>query len=83
MQKLIDRRRRAPRIDYQPRHLAAPPDAGRVDQQIQLVAALDEGVDRVAGGAGDGRDEGAQLAGDLVEEGGFAYVRTADKGIFG
>ncbi len=44
------------------RGLAAPPDAGGVDEQIVLPFALDQGVDRVARRAGNGRDEDPLVA---------------------
>ena len=37
-------------------------------------------IDGVAGGAGDGGDDGAVSAGEGVEEGGFADVGAADDG---
>jgi hypothetical protein len=40
-------------------------------------------VHRIAGGAGDGRDDGAAGAGERVEQRGFAHVGAADDGDLG
>ena len=60
--------------------LALATDSGRVDETEVVRAAGDDLVDGVAGGAGDGRDNGARRAGEGVEQGGLAYVGTADDG---
>ncbi len=54
----------------------APPDAGRVDEPPRLAAELDELVDGVAGGAGDGVDDDPVVTGQLVEQRGLADVRA-------
>ena len=55
-------------------------DAGGIDEGELDAVAGDGLVDGVARGAGDGRDDGALLSGESVEEGRFAHVRTADDG---
>ena len=44
------------------------------------AVVLDDFVDGVAGGAGDGRDDGARGAGERVQQRGFADVGAADDG---
>ena len=63
--------------------LALATDAGSIDETEVVRAAGDDLVDCVAGGAGDGRDNGACAAGEGVEQGGFADVGTADDGDLG
>ena len=60
--------------------LALAADAGGVDKAQLLALELDDLVDRVAGGAGDGRDDGAGGSGEGVEQRGFADVGAADDG---
>ena len=63
--------------------LALATDSGRVDETEVVRAAGDDLVDGVAGGAGDGRDDGARRAGEGVEQRRFADVGTADDGDLG
>jgi len=60
--------------------LALATDSGGVDETEVVRAAGDDLVHSVAGGAGDGRDDGARAAGEGVEQGGLADVGTADDG---
>jgi hypothetical protein len=55
-------------------------DACRIYKAELLAFELDDFIDGVAGGAGDGGNDGARGSGKGVEERGFAYVRTADDG---
>jgi len=63
--------------------LALATDSGRVDETEVVRAAGDDLVHSIAGGAGDGRDDGARGAGEGVEQGGFADVGTANDGDLG
>ena len=56
--------------------------AGRVDEHILHAVADHPFVHRVAGGSGDGRNDGALLAGERVEQRRFAHVGAADDGHF-
>ena len=49
--------------------LALATDSGGVDETEVVRAASDDLVNRVAGGAGDGADDGARAAGEGVEQG--------------
>ena len=63
--------------------LALATDSGGVDETEVVRAASDDLVYGVAGGAGDGRDNGARAAGEGVEKRGFADVGAADDGDLG
>ena len=63
--------------------LAFAADAGGVDEAEAASVVLDDFVDRVAGGAGDGRDDGAVGGGEAVQQRGLADVGVADDGDFG
>ncbi len=63
--------------------LAFAANAGGVDEAEGLSVTFDDFVDRVAGGAGDGGDDSARGAGQVIQERGFAYVGVADDGDFG
>ncbi len=78
-------------LDLAPRHhhrqllrgvvgAAAAADAGGVDQDPAPALALDPRVDRIAGGARAGRDQGPVGADNLVEERGLADVGAPDDG---
>ena len=56
--------------------------SGGVDEDELILAALYLGVYRVAGGSGNVGDDGALLAGYLVDERGLSDVRLADDGYF-
>ena len=58
-------------------------DAGGIDEAEEVALALDDLVDGVAGGAGDGRNDGPFGIGKGVEQGGFADVGAADDGDLG
>ena len=60
--------------------LALAADAGGVNKAELAALEFDDLVDRVAGGAGDGRDDGAGGAGEGIEQRGFADVGPADDG---
>ena len=60
--------------------LALAADARGVNKAELAALELDDLIDRIAGGAGDGRDDGAGGAGEGVEERGFADVGPADDG---
>ena len=62
------------------RGLALAADAGRVDEHVVHAVARDGFVHGVAGGPGDGGNDGALLAGEGVEQRGFAHVGPADDG---
>ena len=55
-------------------------DAGGVDETEVVTGAGDDLIHSVAGGAGDGRDDGARAAGEGVEQRRFADVGTTDDG---
>jgi len=63
--------------------LALATDSSGVDETEVVRAASDDFVDCVAGGAGDGRDDGARAAGEGVEQRRLADVGTADDGDLG
>ena len=63
--------------------LALATDTGGVDETEVVRAAGDDFVDCVAGGAGDGRYDGARAASKCVEQRGFADVGTANDGDLG
>ena len=60
------------------RDLALAAEPGGVDEDVALVAALHERVDRVARGAGAVVDDHPLLAEDAVHQAGLAGVRLAD-----
>jgi len=62
------------------RDLAAPADAGRVDQDDRHTFPDQAGVDGVAGGAGQGADDGPFLAQQAVDQAALADVGPADDG---
>ncbi len=58
--------------------LATPPQAGGVNQRQLLLIVGDDGVNRVARGAGNFGHEMARLAQDSVDKRRFADIRTPD-----
>ena len=55
-------------------------DAGSIDEAELVALEVDDLVDGVTRGSGDGRDDGAAGAGERVEQRGFADVGAADDG---
>ena len=60
--------------------LALAADAGRIDKAELAALELHNLIDCVAGGAGDGRDNGARGSGERIQQGGLAHVGPADDG---
>ena len=60
--------------------LALAADAGGVDEQVGVRVTREQGVHRVAGGAGHFRDHHPLLADNGVDQGGLAHVGPAEKG---
>ena len=60
--------------------LALAADPCCIDKAELLPFKLHDFIDGIAGGAGDGRNDGAGGSGEGVEECGLAYVGTADDG---
>ena len=60
--------------------LALAANAGRIDEAKLRALELDHFVHGIAGGPGDGRDNGAGGSGESVEQRGLADVGTADDG---
>jgi hypothetical protein len=58
-------------------------DSGGVDEAESVAFEFDGFVNGIAGGSGDGRDDGAGGAGEGIEQGGFADVGAADDGYGG
>ena len=54
-------------------------DAGGIDEQPILAIDGDDLIDRISRGARKIVDDGAFLVGQLIEQGGFADVRTSDQ----
>ncbi len=62
------------------RHLAATPDAGRVDEHDLAAAPLEPRIDRVPRRARHLRDDDALLAEEGVEQARLADIRSPDQG---
>ncbi len=60
--------------------LALAADSGGVDEAVGLAVALDQFIDGIARGSGDGRDDGAAGSGQRVQQRRLADVGAADDG---
>ncbi len=60
--------------------LPASSDACGVDDAQRFALVLEHLIDRIAGGPGDGRDNGPGRAGERIQQGRFADIRAADDG---
>ena len=58
--------------------LALAANAGGIDEAEALAVVLDDLVNRVPRGAGDGRDNGSLGSGQPVQQSGFAHVGMPD-----
>ena len=58
--------------------LSARADAGGIDEDVGLAAALVWDIDGVPRGAGDGADHRAAVLEDGIDEGGFSDIGAAD-----